>query len=241
MEKLVYLLWSEAGSAPSDNYARIRTELSAKLLALAPRSLWIQVDDQLADVPVPLPIPEGEEAPVAVISIWLDRYDDRAPFEDAMNAFSSRIAGYLVLESMYTDYGGNRHSEKRSWPDGERSPGVTMVTLMEKPDRLTEDEWLTHWHTVQSPVSEAMQPRIRYVRNTVVRAVTPDAPPYRGIVEECWPTPEHITDPMLFYCAGDDAALMKANLSEMLGSVMAFLDLDRIRSITMSEYLLKSQ
>ena len=142
---------------------------------------------------------------------------------------------------MYTDYGGNRHSEKRSWPDGERSPGVTMVTLMEKPDRLTEDEWLTHWHTVQSPVSEAMQPRTRYVRNTVVRAVTPDAPPYRGIVEECWPTPEHITDPMLFYCAGDDAALMKANLSEMLGSVMAFLDLDRIRSITMSEYLLKSQ
>ena len=86
-----------------------------------------------------------------------------------------------------------------------------------------------------------MQPRIRYVRNTVVRAVTPDAPPYRGIVEECWPTPEHITNPMLFYCAGDDAALMKANLSEMLGSVMAFLDLDRIRSITMSEYLVKTQ
>lgn len=211
------------------------------LLALGPKNLWIQVDDQFSNVPVPLPIPEGEEAPIAVVSIWLDRYDDRLPFEDAMNEYSSRIAGYLVLESMYTDYGGNRHSEQRSWPDGERSPGVTMVTLMEKPDRLSEIEWLTHWHTVQSPVSEAMQPRIRYVRNTVVRAVTPDAPPYRGIVEECWPSPEHVTDPMLFYCAGDDADLMKSNLSEMLTSVMAFLDLDRIRSITMSEYLLKTQ
>jgi len=241
MEKLVYLLWSDAATMPSDNYSNIRAELSPKLLALEPESLWIQVDDQFADVPVPLPIPEEEQAPIAVVSIWLNRYDDRARFEEAMSAHSSRIAGYLVLESMYTDYGGNRHSEKRSWPDGERSPGVTMVTLMEKPDRLSDDEWLDHWHTVQSPVSEAMQPRIRYVRNTVVRAVTPDAPPYRGIVEECWPTPEHITDPMLFYCAGDDASLMKANLSEMLDSVMAFLDLDRIRSVTMSEYLLKTQ
>ena len=240
MEKLVYLLWAEASLTPSDNYTRIRKSLEPALLSLNPESLWFQIDDQYADVPVPLPIPTGEQAPIAVVSIWLNRYDDRAPFEDAMNAHSTRIAGYLVLESMYTDYGGNRHCEPRAWADGERSPGVTMVTLMERPDRLTEEEWLTHWHTVQSPVSEAMQPRIRYVRNTVVRAVTPDAPPYRGIVEECWPTPEHITNPMLFYCAGDDAALMKANLSEMLGSVMAFLDLDRIRSITMSEYLVKT-
>lgn len=240
MEKLVYLLWADESLTPFDNYTRIRKSLEPALLSLNPESLWLQIDDQYADVPVPLPIPEGEQAPIAVVSIWLNRYDDRVPFEDAMNAYSSHIAGYLVLESIYTDYGGNRHSEPRSWPDGERSPGVTMVTLMERPDRLTEEEWLTHWHTVQSPVSEAMQPRTRYVRNTVVRAVTPDAPPYRGIVEECWPTPGHITNPMLFYCAGDDAALMKANLSEMLGSVMAFLDLDRIRSITMSEYFVKT-
>jgi hypothetical protein len=85
-----------------------------------------------------------------------------------------------------------------------------------------------------------MQPRIRYVRNAVVRPVTPDAPPYRGIVEECWPSPQHITDPMLFYCADGDAEVMQANLREMLASVTAFLDLDRLRSITMSEYLLRT-
>lgn len=240
MEKLVYLIWARPAATAAD-HARIAAAITAPLLALEPAQLWLQVDDADAEVAVPLPPPEGEHTPMGVVSIWLDRYDDRGPFEDVLRAHCERIAGYLVLESLYTDYGGNRHSGPRHWPDGQRSPGVTMVTLMERPDRLSDDEWVTHWHTVQSPVSESMQPRTRYVRNAVVRAVTPDAPPYRGIVEECWPSPEHITDPMLFYCADGDPEVMQSNLREMLASVTAFLDLDRIRSVTMSEYLLKTR
>jgi hypothetical protein len=113
-----------------------------------------------------------------------------------------------------------------------------MVTLLRKPDRMTDDEWFAHWHGVQSPVSEAMQPRTRYVRNAVARAITPGAPPLRGIVEEAWPSAEHVTDPMLFYGAAD-AAELKANIDEMLASVTAFLDLDDLRSFTTSEYLLR--
>ena len=30
------------------------------------------------------------------------------------------------------------------------------------------------------------------------------APPVAGIVEEAWPSLEHVTDPMLFYCADGD-------------------------------------
>ena len=174
------------------------------------------------------------------MSIWLDRYDDRAPFEAVLREHSDHIAGYLVTESMYTDYGGNQHGRTRDWPDGERSPGVVMTTLLRRPAAMSVDEWITHWHTVQSPVSEAMQPRMRYVRNAVVRAITPDAPPIEGIVEEAWPSPEHIIDPMLFYCAGDDAELMKRNLSAMLASVMGFLELDTLRSFTTSEYLFRT-
>ena len=78
------------------------------------------------------------------------------------------------------------------------------------------------------------------MRNAVARAVTPDAPPYRGIVEEAWPSAEHVNDPMLFYSAGGDEAVLAANLGTMMDSVTAFLDLDRIRLAAMSEYLLKS-
>jgi hypothetical protein len=115
-----------------------------------------------------------------------------------------------------------------------------MVTLLRRPARMTRDEWITHWHTVQSPVSEAMQPRTRYVRNAVARAITPDAPPIEGIVEEAWPSPEHMTDPMLFYCADGDPERMQRHLAEMLESVTAFLDLSELRSFTTSEYLLRT-
>jgi len=200
----------------------------------------MQVDDADARVPVPMPPPDGEVQPFALVSIWLDRYDDRAPYEALLRGASERIAGYLVTESLYTDYGGNRFAGPRTWPDGERSPGVVMVTLLRRPHRMSEADWITHWHTVQSPVSEAMQPRMRYVRNAVARPITPDAPPIEGIVEEAWPSAEHMTDPMLFYCADGDPELMQRNLTEMLASVTAFLDLADLRSFTTSEYLLRT-
>ena len=240
MEKLQYLCWPRAGTTPAEHGRIAREELAPALLALGPRGLSMQVDDADAQVPVPMPPPADEVQPFALVSIWLDRYDDRAPYEEVLRAASDRIAGYLVTESLYTDYGGNRFAAPRSWPDGTRSPGVVMVTLLRRPARMDEDEWITHWHTVQSPVSEAMQPRMRYVRNAVARPITPDAPPIEGIVEEAWPSPEHVTDPMLFYCADGDEARMRANLSAMLDSVTAFLDLEDLRSFTTSEYLLRT-
>lgn len=240
MEKLQYLCWAPNGLDGPARGALAHGAIVPKLLALRPRGLSMQVDDADADVPVPMPAPEDDPQPFLVVSIWLDRYDDRAPFEAVLNAECSRIAGYLVTESMYTEYGGNQHGAARDWPDGQRSPGVVMVTLLRRPATMSAEEWITHWHTVQSPVSEAMQPRMRYVRNAVVRALTPDAPAIEGIVEEAWPTPEHLTNPMLFYCAGDDRELMKHNLGAMLDSVTAFLDLGELRSFTTSEYLLKT-
>ena len=240
MEKLQYLCWPAPGLAPSERGRLVAEEIVPALLALGPRGLSVQVDDADSQVPVPMPPPEDEAQPFLLVSIWLDRYDDRAPYEAVLTGATERIAGYLVTESLYTDYGGNAFAGPRDWPDGQRSPGVVMVTLLRRPARMTPEEWITHWHTVQSPVSEAMQPRMRYVRNAVARPVTPDAPPIEGIVEEAWPSPEHMTDPMLFYCAGDDAELMQRNLTAMLESVTAFLDLGELRSFTTSEYLLKT-
>ncbi len=240
MEKLQYLCWPVPGGAPAGNGRRFVDEVAPALLALDPRGLSLQVDDADAQVPVPMPPPAGEPQPAALVSIWLDNYDTRGPFEEVLAGASDRLAGYLVTESLYTDYGGNRWSESRTWPDGERSPGVVMVTLLERPERLTYEDWVAHWHGVQSPVSEALQPRTRYVRNAVARPVTADAPPWLGIVEEAWPSAEHITDPMRFYGADGDPDRLQANLATMLDSVTAFLDLERIRSFTTSEYLLRT-
>jgi hypothetical protein len=240
LEKLIYLFWAPRGADPDALRRQLLERCAPRLLALAPRGLAVLVDDSDSDVETPMPWPADELPLVAQVSLWLDCYDRRGPFEEILSEVGERRAGYLVCESLYTDYGGNRWSQPRDWPDGRRSPGVVMVTLLERPAHMRREDWLAHWHGVQSPVSEAMQPRMRYVRNAVAWPVTAGAPPYEGIVEEAWPSPRHLTDPMLFYCAEGSQERLQRNLARMLESVRGFLELERIRSATLSEYLLAS-
>ena len=175
-----------------------------------------------------MPTPEGETPLHALVSLWVDTVDDREPFEAVLVAADERLAGYSVVESLYRDYGGNRWSAPRDWPDGQRSPGVLTVALLQQHPEQTFDEWMTRWHTRISPITEAIQPRSRYVRNAVFRAVTDDAPPVRGIVEEAWPSLEHVTDPMLFYCADGDPERMNAHVTQMIEEITAFVDLSTL-------------
>ena len=187
-----------------------------------------------------MPNPEDEAPLAAIVSVWTDAYDRRAPFEHALDALGLRFAGYLVVESVYDDYGTTQWAVPRDWPDGDRSPGVLTVALIHRPAGLSYDEWIERWHGTQSPLSAELQPRTRYVRNEVVRAVTPDAPEVHGIVEEAWGSAEVVADPMLFFNSGGDPDVMSANVTKMLESVNACLDLSRFRTATMSEYLVRS-
>jgi hypothetical protein len=238
MEKLIYLIWAEPGPSPDALREQLLEDCVPRLLERGPRALALNVDDSDSDVAPPIPWPADETPLAAEVSLWLDCYDRRGPFEEIISELGDRRAGYLVTESLYTEYGGNGWSKPRDWPDGQRSPGVVMVTLLEQPERMAYAPWIAHWHGVQSPVSEVMQPRMRYVRNAVVWPVTDGAPPYKGIVEEAWPSAEHVRDPMLFYSAEGSQETLRRNMERMLESVTGFLELERIRSATMSEYLL---
>lgn len=239
MEKLIYILWGPKGQDPKQRQHLLLKEVAPKLLAGNVAKLTMYIVDQDSNVRSPAPFHPGERM-CAEISLWLDNIERRAFCEDILRDAGFRFAGYLVEESIYTEYGGNRHSGPRNWPDGQRSPGVVAVTLMERPKRLSREEWIKRWHGRQSPVSEAMQPRARYIRNVVIKAVTPDAPPYEGIVEEAWPSARHVTNPFLFYGAGRNPLKLIWNMIVMLRSVTSFLDLTRIRTTMTSEYILKS-
>ncbi len=236
----MYLAWLDPEATRAEAAAVMQGEVAARLLSLAPHGLSMDVRDPESDIPPPVPTPEGETPLHAVVSVWLDTLEHRTPYEAALSAAATRLAGYSVVESLYRDYGGNQWSGPRDWPDGERSPGVLTVALLQQPPEQTFDEWITRWHTRISPITEAIQPRTRYVRNAVFRAVTDGAPPVRGIVEEAWPSLEHVTDPMLFYCADGDPEKMNAHVTQMIEEINAFIDLDTFRSVTMSEWILKS-
>jgi hypothetical protein len=240
VEKVVYLLTAKPGTSGD----ALRDALLAAAPAIVDRGalrLVVNVADSDSAVPVPMPIPAGEEPVAAEVAVFLDCHDRRGPIEAVLDPLCARKAGYLVSEALYRDYGGNRFGKPRDWRDGARSPGVLMLTLLERPARMTKEAWIAHWHGVQSPVSEELQPRMRYVRNEVIRPLTAVAPPWEGIVDECWPSVEHLTDPHRFYLTDGSDERLRANLKRMLDSVRGFLDLPRIRSYAMSEYLLKTE
>ena len=236
----MYLAWFDPASTRAEVADAVLGRVAHELLALGPHRLTVDVWDPQSDIPAPVPTPEGETPLHALVSVWLDSVDHARPYEEVLRAAAQRVVGYSVVESLYRDYGGNAWSGPRTWDDGARSPGVLTVALIEQHPDLGFEEWITRWHTRISPITEAIQPRTRYVRNAVFRALDPGAPPYRAIVEEAWPSLEHVTDPMLFYCADGDPERMNAHVTQMIDEITAFVELDTLRSVTMSEWILKS-
>ena len=240
MEKLIYVCWLPEGTAPEAVGATFRGTVAPAIINLGVHGLELHLDDEFADTRAPVPAPIDERLPQAVVSVWVDAYDFRAPVEAVIAAACERFAGYQVVESLYGDYGRNPHSSARNWADGERSPGiVTMALFPKKPGMETEAFW-SFWHGHQSPMSEAIQPRCRYVRNLVVRPFTAGAPDFQGIVAEAWPSKEHVEDPMLFFEAHGDKGVLMANITTMIEHGQAFMDMERLRSVTMSEWIMKT-
>ncbi len=242
MEKLVYLMWGDGTPERGDLLRhRLLVETAPRLTDAGAHAVTVNVHDaSAAEALSPVPTPDGEDPHVAQVSVWVDSYDRRAPVEQAILDVGLATAGYLVVESLYEDYGTTVHSAPRDWDDGLRSPGVLTVSLIHRPDGLDYATWIERWHGTQSPLSGELQPRCRYVRNEVVRPLTGGAPEVHGIVEEAWPSARHVAEPMLFFNAHGDPAVLSANVTAMLDSVNACLDLSRIRNVTMSEYLVKS-
>lgn len=242
MEKLAYLLWGSPDPVAGDELRdRLLHDAAPRLLDAGVRGLTVNVHDSAAaEAPSPAPGPEGEPVHVAELCVWVDAYDRRSAGIDAtVGALGFPFSTYLVVESLYDDYGTTAHAGSRDWPDGERSPGVLTVALIHRPAGLGYGEWIERWHGTQSPVSGELQPRTRYVRNEVVRALTAGAPEVHGIVDEAWPSAGHVADPFLFFNADGDKARLDDHVSRMMASVEGCLDLGRLRSTTMSEYLLR--
>lgn len=237
MSKIVAVL----RGGPPDRPTRRTTlvdQVAPDLLALGVTRLTVTVADEAADVPGPNPFtPAG--MPVALVNLWVDQAACGEAAIGRLSAAGFVVAAYEVEESVPTDYGDNDHAAPRDWPDGVRSPGVTAVTLLERPPSLSRDEWLHRWHGRMSEVSGRIQPRTRYVRNVVVRPLTPEAPPWEGIVEEVWPSPRHVSDPFLFYGAANPWQLITHSL-QILAAVMNFTRLWRVRTFMASEWFIRS-
>jgi hypothetical protein len=228
MEKLVYVLWRSA-DAGQDDFAKTLRAMGARWARLGARKVSVNVVDHFVEPALAVRLTHFDPPPAAMVSFWMDTCDDRGPIEDELADRTSRRAAYLVVESV--PLVNTTHTARL----GERTPGTNMVALIERPERIPYDRWIAHWHGHHKRVALETQSTYAYVRNVVVRALTPDAPPWAGIVEEGFPS-EAVTDPMLWYRAEGCTETLQKNMGKMIESVQAFLDIDKVESHPMSEY-----
>ncbi len=239
--KTVFALWNDADLSPEELRRLLVDEVVPDLLD-GPVT-WASVtvrDEEAAQVSAPTPFPLGVDKPAALLNLWSSDPGLVDVVLARLEPLGLRAHAWVSEASIYTDYGGNRHSGPRYWPDGQRSPGVTAVSFLTRPPAIPLDEWVRRWHGRMSPVSEEIQPRTRYVRNLLIAPMTAGAPPFQAIVEEAWPSPRHVRNPFLFYGAGYNPFKLVWNMVRLLAAVASFVKVPQVQTVMMSEWFLRT-
>jgi hypothetical protein len=229
MEKIDVIVWKRDGVTPEEHAAQLIEEAAPAILTAGAAELAVHAADTDVDVPEPtLLMGRGAEI-AAVVSIWLDSIDDRAPMLAALDTIGSRIDAYLVTESVPQRRGD------RTWPDGVRSPGITHFTCFPKPSRLTDEEFYRGWHEVHTPASFRLHPRRwEYVRDAVVRPLTVDSRPLGAVVLERFRTVEDYADPTLLYGGPE-------TMEETMRDLPLYADIADIDSRPLHETIIRSR
>jgi hypothetical protein len=230
MEKLIYVVWKTPEVSAESFKREILGRTAKQLIDAGARALSVNLIDDVAVQG--LQITQLAEPLSGTVSMWMDTALNRAPLEAVLAAATSRLAGYLALESV--PIVNTKHVVKL----GERIPGLYNVAFLEKPDFLTYDAWLEHWQGHHTQIAIETQSTFLYIQNVLVRPLTPNAPPWTAIVEEAFPAAA-ATDPMVFYNA-DSPEKLAAHQQRMMDSCQRFIDFARLETHPMSAYVLKS-
>lgn len=237
MQKLIYPFWKSSNISIEAFRDQLLAELSPKLIAEGSRHLRFCFADEdvasAAQYRIVSKSPDGKHDPVdGVITLWLDSYLRRAPFESLIGKFVERYNGYLVWES--EPLVNTEHVAAI----GKRTAGMNEVVFLRKPERLTHEEWLATWHESHTWVAIDTQSTFGYRQNVVIQPLTNNAVKQDAIIEENFPEAA-LHGRMAFYDAGQDKELYKAREREMVESCARFIDFDNMDCIPMSEYIMQ--
>lgn len=227
MEKLVYLLWKEPGLSGNAFRDRLLAKLPNRLPLDGASGLKISVTDD--DVGNGGDLHMGPAVPDAFVSFWLECAQDRSPAETTLAMSSECLAGHLVVESRPLRF------ELPAGEVGGRTPGFSLIGCIPRARGLSREEFISHWYGVHREVAIATQSSFSYVRNEIVRAFTPTPWSWDAFVEEGFPIGA-LDDPKVFYDADGSEGRYRRNLSRMIESCRAFIDLESVDSHPMSEY-----
>jgi len=229
MNKVMIITWSDC--AEDDVYlsrlhllseiTKARSSIRTARLAFSDSGVNDAVSRQMGRKPLPN----------LMASIWSENLDDALEVCEAWKQASDKNSLFGV-------------SEKEPLPNkkypaevGERVHGFCQVALLQRPERLMKEEWLSIWQQSHTQVAIETQSTFGYRQNLIEDVYGNNDYSLDAIVEENFP-PEAMTSDHAFYDAEDDIELGKRQ-ERMMTSCARFIDFDRIDVVPMSEYLVK--
>jgi hypothetical protein len=208
--------------------SQVFDRLVPRLLQLNPEKLKVDITEPKRPKISVLPL---KKRPLVMISVW-DSSAERVEQWRAELAVSNwKVAGYQVTESTPKAYAKN-------WDDGQASPGIVMLTLMRKNNRLSYEQFMKEWFEHHTPnVALKVHPLWNYIRNVVDSVVVEGSPPLDGIVEEHCLKRGDVTNPVRYF---GGALKMIPNMIKVGMHANKFLDISAVENYLLTEYHIRS-
>ena len=211
-------------------------KLQDMLEVLGAREIRVMVVDQDVKKASPQRMTASTQPPDGMLSIRLEGASGLDPVLGLLQKHVARLHAYQVKESMPC-------TEKRSARKaqlgiktriGERAPGMCQVALFKCPPRLQREQWTRYWreHGFNAYILQSI---FDCRQNTVIKALTSDAPEIDAIVEEHYPDAA-IGNPDGFYGTQGNSELLYAREQATSESVCRFMDFGSLDCILTSFY-----
>lgn len=223
----IYVLW-RAADEPVASFQEMIFDDIVPVIRNRVRKLTVMISEPDIKSITLSTVPREDGATIAaIISVMTG---NRKTAEALIDIFKPKIhffAGYEVLRAIPVNY-------EKDWPDGDASPGIKQMTLLQKRKDLAYEEFKDYWFCSHTPLALDINPIWRYERNEVVKAMTADAPPYNGIVGLHFQSDEDLTDLNRFFGGN-----FLVNSLRIGVDVYNFIDMKSIEVIAMTEYIIK--
>ena len=228
MMKLVCILRGSPGEPVELFRERVFGAFASYLMDAGPEGLKICVSAM--DHPRLSLIPFGRGR-IALVSIWYGRGTGREAGDwarDAAREWKGPASAYLVEESVPVAYA-------RTWPAGEKTPGLGLLTIFNPRRGLSREDFIHGWHRGHTPLALRVHPLWNYVRNVVVESLLPGLPVPGGIVEEQCRDAADILTPWKFF--GGPLAMVP-NMIRIALDIRKWMDIGTIENHLVDEYWL---
>jgi hypothetical protein len=219
VEKLAFLLMGPPGGVEPGVGGALREISAPQMKRLGAHSVQINVSDAALGHPFGVEPEDGSDQILAAVFAWVDSAEGSRVATALPDASASGASwhGWVVCESE------PRPNTTHPPGPGGRVPGFAQLVALSRPENLSWGEWRRIWQGAHPPVALNTQSAFRYVQNLVFRALTPGAPGYTAIGEECFPI-EAATDLHVFFNAVGDEARLARHMAAMSESCDRFMD-----------------